>query len=94
MGALDAVDRLTMKLQVGRYHVVVEADIKGCVDTIDHDWMMRMLGARSEDGALLRLIRQWLRAGVLDTEGQILHPVTGTPQGGIISPLLATVYLH
>jgi RNA-directed DNA polymerase len=54
---------------------------------------MRMLGERIEDGAFLRLIRKWLRAGVLDTEGQVLHPVTGTPQGGIRSPILANVYL-
>jgi RNA-directed DNA polymerase len=94
VGALDAVDRLTIKLQFGRYNFVVEADIKGFFDNIDHDWMMRMLAERIEDGAFLRLIRKWLRAGVLDTDGQILHPVTGTPQGGIISPILANVYLH
>jgi RNA-directed DNA polymerase len=94
VGALDAVDRLTIKLQFGRYNCVVEADIKGFFDNIEHDWMMRMLGERIEDGAFLRLIRTWLRAGVLDTDGQILHPVTGTPQGGIISPILAHVSLH
>jgi len=55
---------------------------------------MRMLEERLEDGALLRLIRKWLKAGVLDTDGQVLHPVTGTPQGGVISPILANVYLH
>jgi group II intron reverse transcriptase/maturase len=94
VGALDAVDRLTIKLQFGRYNFVVEADIKGFFDNIDHDWLMRMLRERIEDGAFLRLIRKWLRAGVLDTDGQVLHPVTGTPQGGIISPILANVYLH
>jgi RNA-directed DNA polymerase len=94
VGALDAVDRLTITLQFGRYNFVVEADIKGFFDNIDHDWVMRMLGERIEDGAFLRLIRKWLKAGVLDTEGQVLHPATGTPQGGIISPILANVYLH
>lgn len=94
VGALDAVDRLTIKLQFGRYNVVVEADIKGFFDTIDHGWLMRMLGERMEDGAFLRLIRKWLKVGVLDTDGQVLHPVTGTPQGGSISPILANVYLH
>ena len=53
-----------------------------------------MLEERIEDGAFLRLIKKWLKAGVLDTDGQVLHPVTGTPQGGIISPILANVYLH
>jgi RNA-directed DNA polymerase len=91
---LDAVDRLTMKLQFGRYNFVVEADIKGFFDNIEHGWSMRILGERLEDGAFLRLIRKWLKAGVLDTDGQVLHPVSGTPQGGIISPILANVYLH
>ena len=74
--------------------MVVEADIKGFFDNIDHDWMIRMLAERIDDRALLRLIRKWLKAGVLDTDGKVLHPVTGTPQGGIVSPILANVYLH
>jgi RNA-directed DNA polymerase len=94
VGALDAVDTLTIKLQFGRYAWVVEADIKQFFDTIDHDWMVRMLAERIDDGALLRLIRKWLKAGVLDTDGQVLHPVTGTPQGGTVSPVLANVFLH
>jgi len=94
VGALDAVDKLTIKLQFGRYHFVVEADIKGFFDNIQHDWLSRMLKERLEDGALLRLIRKWLKAGVLETDGQVIHPVTGTPQGGVISPILANVYLH
>lgn len=94
VGAWDAVDRLTIKLQCGRYNFVVEADIKGFFDHIEHDWMRRMLGERLEDGAFLGLIRTWLKAGVLETDGQILQPVTGTPQGGMISPILANVYLH
>jgi len=72
----------------------VEADIKGFFDHINHDWLIRMLEERIEDGALLRLIQKWLKAGVLDTDGQVLHPATGTPQGGVISPILANVYLH
>ncbi len=94
VGALEAVDWLTIKLQFGRYNFVVEADIKAFFDNIDHDWLLRMLGERIEDGAFLRLIRKWLKVGVLDTDGQVLHPATGTPQGGIISPILANVYLH
>jgi RNA-directed DNA polymerase len=94
VGALDAVDTLTIKLPCGRDAWVVEADIKKFFDTIDHDWMVRMLAERINDGALLRLIRKWLKAGVLDTDGQVLHPVTGTPQGGTVSPVLANVFLH
>jgi RNA-directed DNA polymerase len=93
-GPLDAVDKLTVKLQFGRYEYVVEADIKGFFDNIDHDWMIRMLAERVEDKALLWLIKKWLKAGVLDTDGKVLHPITGTPQGGIISPVLSNVYLH
>ena len=85
VGALDAVDKLTIKLQFGRYHFVVEADIKGFFDNIQHDWLIRMLEERLEDGAVLRLIRKWLKAGVLETDGQVIHPVTGTPQGGVIT---------
>jgi RNA-directed DNA polymerase len=94
VGALDAVDKLTIKLQFGRYHFVVEADIKGFFDNIQHAWLIRMLQERLEDGALLRLIRKWLKAGVLETDGQVIHPAMGTPQGGVISPILANVYLH
>ena len=93
VGASDAVDRRTIKRQCGRYNVVVEADIKGFFDNIDQDWVMRRLGERLEDGAFLRLIRKWLRAGGLDPDGQVLHPGTGTPPGGIRSPTLANVYL-
>jgi RNA-directed DNA polymerase len=94
VGALEAGDTLTIKLQFGRYAWVVEADIKKFFDTIDHAWMVRMLAERIDDGALLRLIRKWLKAGVLDTDGTVLHPVTGTPQGGTVSPILANVFLH
>lgn len=93
-GALEAVDQLTVKLQFGGYHQVVEADIKGFFDNLSHEWLMRMLGERIDDQAILRLIKKWLKAGVLDTDGKVLRPEGGTPQGGIISPLLANVYLH
>lgn len=72
----------------------MEADIKSYFDTIDHDWLVRMLEERINDKQLIRLIQKWLKAGVLDTDGQVLHPITGTPQGGVISPILANVYLH
>jgi group II intron reverse transcriptase/maturase len=94
VGALDAVDKLTVKLQFGKYNYVVEADIKGFFDHLDHDWLLKMLAERIDDKALLWLIKKWLKAGVLDTDGKVLYPVTGTPQGGIVSPILANVYLH
>src|SRR4029079_13711348 len=49
---------------------------------------------RIADGALLNLVRKWLRAGILEEDGRVVHPQTGTPQGGIISPVLANIYLH
>ena len=94
VGALEAVDQLTVKLQFGDYHQVVEADIKGFFDNLSHEWLMRMLAERIDDQAILRLIKKWLKAGVLDTDGKVLRPEGGTPQGGIISPILANVYLH
>jgi len=94
VGALNAVDKLTVKLQFGRYNYVVEADIKGFFDNVDHDWMIRMLEERIDDRGLLWLIKKWLKAGVLDTDGKVIHPATGVPQGGIMSPVLSNVYLH
>lgn len=94
VGALDAVDKLTVKLQFGRYNFVVEADIKSFFDNVDHEWMTRMLKERIDDGPFLRLITKWLKAGILEPDGEVIHPVTGTPQGGIVSPILANVYLH
>jgi group II intron reverse transcriptase/maturase len=91
---LDAVDKLTIKRQFGRYNWVVEADIKGFFDNIDHEWRIRMLAERLDDRALLRVIKKWLKAGVRDTDGQVLQPATGTPQGGSVSPILANVSLH
>jgi len=94
VGARDAVHKLTVKLQFGNYHYVVEADIKGFFDNVDHEWMVRMLQERIDDRSLVRLIKKWLNAGVLETDGKVIRPVTGTPQGGVISPILANIYLH
>ena len=88
------MDKLTITLQCGRYPFVGAADIQGFFDNIQPAWLIRMWEERLEDGAWLRLIRKWRKAGVLDTDGQVIHPVPGTPQGGVISPLLAHVYLH
>jgi group II intron reverse transcriptase/maturase len=94
IGAQDAVGELTYELQFGWYGYVIDADIKGFFDNIDHDWLIKMLSLRVRDNAFLRLIRKWLKAGILDTDGKVIHPVTGSPQGGIVSPVLANIYLH
>jgi len=90
----DAVRGITRELQFGWYGYVAEADIKGYFDNIDHDWLLKMLEQRIDDKAFLTLIRKWLKAGILDTDGKTIHPATGTPQGGVISPVLANIYLH
>ena len=92
--AREAIEDLQFNLQFGKYGYIVEADIKGFFDNIDHDWLLRMLRERIDDAAFLNLIRKWLKAGILDTDGKIIHPESGTPQGGIVSPVLANVYLH
>jgi RNA-directed DNA polymerase len=94
MGPRRAVQALTKELQFGNYTYVVEADIRGFFDEIDHEWMVRMLEQRVDDRAFVGLIRKWLKAGILMPEGTVEHPITGTPQGGIVSPVLANVYLH
>ena len=66
----------------------------GSFDNINHDWLLRMLAERIDDKSFLWLIGKWLKAGVLETDGIVVHPVTGTPQGGIVSPILANIYLH
>jgi len=91
--AHDALDRLQKDLYECKGYVV-EADIKSFFDNLDHKWLVRMLELRIDDRALIRLIRKWLKAGVLLPTGKVEYPQTGSPQGGIISPVLANIYLH
>jgi group II intron reverse transcriptase/maturase len=88
--ALDAVWQQTMGMGGGW---VVEVDIRKFFDTLDHAHLRELLRQRIRDGVLLRLIGKWLRAGVLE-DGDLTFPDEGSPQGGVISPLLANVYLH
>ena len=73
---------------------VVEGDIAGFFDNVSHEWMLKMLERRINDRALIGLIRKWLRAGVLQPDGAVEYPERGTPQGSIVSPILANIYLH
>ena len=91
---MEAVGALTFDLQDGTYGYLVEADVKGFFDPLDHTQLVAMLRERIDDRALLRLLRQWLKAGMLETDGHVVHPATGSPQGGCSSPVLANVYLH
>lgn len=88
--ALEAVQHGAVKMAGGW---VLEVDIRKFFDSVDHARLIDILRRRVRDGVILRLIGKWLQAGVL--EGRTLsHPEEGTPQGGVISPLLANIYLH
>ena len=93
-GAGEAVRDLTFDLQYGRYGYVVEADIKGCFDPMDHAWRLKLRQLRIDPRASLGLSRRWLKAGILETDGRVIHPDTGVPQGGVVSPVLANAYWH
>jgi group II intron reverse transcriptase/maturase len=89
-----ATQELGEALHDGKHRWVVEADIRGFFDHIDHDWLVRMLEQRIADRGLIRIIRKWLKAGVMDELHHWSPSTEGTPQGGIISPLLGNIYLH
>jgi len=76
-----------------RVRWVLEVDIRKCFDTLDHNHLRELLRLRVRDGVLLRLTGKWLKAGVLE-EGSLSYPDAGSPQGGVISPILANAYLH
>ena len=92
-GQHDALDALAYGLGKRRINWVLDADIRSFFDTISHAWLIRFIEHRIGDRRIVRLIRKWLAAGVLE-EGRKIETVEGTPQGAVISPLLANVYLH
>jgi len=93
-GSRQAADDLAVRIQFGVFGYVVEADIKGFFNHIDHDVLLDMIALRVDDKRFIRLIRKWLKAGILEENGEIHMPEEGTPQGGSISPILANIYLH
>jgi group II intron reverse transcriptase/maturase len=92
-GQHDALDALCVAIKGKRVNWVLDADIKGFFDAVDHSWLLRFVRHRVGDERITRLVGKWLKAGVLE-DGQWSAIEQGTPQGAVISPLLANVYLH
>src|SRR5205807_540939 len=89
----QALDALSYALTRKQVNYVLDADIRGFFDTISHEWMLRFVQHRVADRRILRLIQKWLKAGVME-EGEWSETERGTPQGAVVSPLLANIYLH
>src|SRR3984957_15598996 len=89
----QALDALTVGIQRKRVNWVLDADIRGFFDNMSHEWTMKFIEHRVADRRMLRLIQKWLKAGVSE-DGQWSETIVGTPQGAVVSPLLANVYLH
>jgi RNA-directed DNA polymerase len=89
----DALRALTQAVEEEGTNYIAEADIKGFFDNVNHDWLMRMLEQRIEDKRVLRMVKRFLKSGVMEG-GKMIDSEEGVPQGGSISPILANVYLH
>jgi RNA-directed DNA polymerase len=89
----QALDALNGGISRKRVNWILDADIRGFFDNMDHEWTMKFMEHRVADNRILRLIQKWLKAGVSE-EGQWSETKLGTPQGAVVSPLLANVYLH
>jgi group II intron reverse transcriptase/maturase len=92
-GQHNALDALTVGIKSQKVNWILDADIRSFFDEIDHEWMMRFLAHRIADKRMINIIRKWLKAGVIEN-GCRLPATKGTPQGAVISPLLANIYLH
>lgn len=92
-GQHDALDALAVGITRTKVNWILDADVRRFFDSVSHDWLIQFLEHRIGDPRVIKLIRKWLKAGVM--EAGVLHPTEeGTPQGAVISPLLANVFLH
>jgi RNA-directed DNA polymerase len=92
-GAHDALDALVVGINRTKVNWILDVDIRSFFDTVSHDWLIRFIEHRIADPRMIRLIRKWLKAGVLE-DGEWTSSEAGTPQGAVISPTLANAYLH
>ncbi|MBQ7585357.1 MAG: group II intron reverse transcriptase/maturase, partial [Desulfovibrionaceae bacterium] len=92
-GCHDAIKRINNTIMYKQVNWVLEADIKGFFDHVDHDWLIKFLSHIIKDLGFIRYIVRFLKAGIME-DGELRDSTEGTPQGGIISPVLANVYLH
>jgi len=89
----QAIEYMFQKISFEKMHYIIEADIQDCFGSINHGILRGFLDRRIKDGVIRRMIDKWLKAGVMES-GTLSYPDEGTPQGGIISPLLSNIYLH
>ena len=92
-GAHDAMDALVVGIESRKVNFILDADIRSFFDTVDQEWLIRFVEHRVGDQRIVRLIRKWLKAGVLE-DGIVNVSDKGTGQGAVISPLLANIHLH
>lgn len=89
----QAISYLDMMLHRKKTNYIVDLDIKGFFENIDHEWLIKFLEYRIKDKVYIRYIKRFLKSGILE-QGKLLQSDKGTPQGGIISPVLGNIYLH
>ncbi len=89
----DALDALAVGITHTRVNFILDADVSQFFDCVSHEWLVRFVEHRIGDPRILRLVRKWLKAGVME-DGEVTAAATGTPQGAVASPLMANVYLH
>jgi group II intron reverse transcriptase/maturase len=92
-GQHDALDALAVGITQTKVNWILDVDVRAFFDTVSHEWLIRFVEHRIADPRMIRLIRKWLKAGVMD-DGQWSPSEAGTPQGAVISPTLANIYLH
>ncbi|WP_246783587.1 reverse transcriptase domain-containing protein [Bradyrhizobium sp. CIR18] len=92
-GPHDGLDALAVAIPTRKVNWILDANVQNFFGSVNQDWLVQFLEHRIGDKRIIRLIRKWLKAGVLE-DGRLLETTEGTPQGSVVSPLLANVYLH